>query len=56
MFISHNYGAEHTKIHYIGLKGEFTPMKRGPVEAMYELVPNASKNQNPLEQAGAHLV
>lgn len=56
MFISQNYGADRTKIHYIGLKGEFTPMKREPVRATYELVPTASKNANPAEQAGSHTI
>lgn len=56
MFISANYGAEHTKIHYIGLKGEFTALKREPVRATYEVVPGAKKTSNELELSGSHTI
>lgn len=56
MFISQNYGAERTKIHYIGLKGEFTALKREPVRATYEVLPGVKKTSNELEQSGSHAV
>lgn len=53
MYITQNFGADRTKIHFIGLKGEFTPMKRGPVHAQYELVPATSKQSNPAESSAS---
>lgn len=52
-FIEENFGHEKTRIHFIGLKGEFTPSKREPVITTYELVPAASKNSNPSEDSSS---
>jgi hypothetical protein len=44
MYIPSNFGAAKTKIYYIGLKGNFIPVKRGIVVTQYELRPNPAKN------------
>lgn len=56
LYISANYGAEKTKIHYIGLKGEFSAVKREPVKATYEVLPGVKKTSNELEQSGSHTI
>ncbi|KAK8921733.1 hypothetical protein KSP39_PZI020145 [Platanthera zijinensis] len=41
-----NFGAETTKIHYIGLRGEATQLKRDAVaNIVYELYPNPSEHK-----------
>lgn len=39
LFISHNFGADTTKIMYLGFKGEFTKYRREAVQAVYEARP-----------------
>lgn len=56
MYISENYGAEKTHVHFIGLKGEFTPIKRQAVLATYELVPAAYKEGTKNEVPGSYPV
>ena len=36
LYIPHSLGAPETKIHFIGIKGEFTERKREAVIAVYE--------------------
>jgi len=47
-----NAGAAHTRLYYIGLKGEYTPASRQPVITAYELYPQPKSNQTPSEQSG----
>ena len=48
MYIPSNFGAERTRIYYIGLKGEFLGyVKRAPVITSYELKPNPADNKMP---------
>jgi hypothetical protein len=39
LFIPQNFGAEQTRIYYIGLKGEFRMANRIPVNLVYEAAP-----------------
>jgi hypothetical protein len=62
IYIPDNFGAENTRIYYIGLKGDFTPVQkeffvntdkaklnRGPVIATYEAKPLAKDHKAPDE-------
>mmetsp|Transcript_31010 Transcript_31010/g.34582 ORF Transcript_31010/g.34582 Transcript_31010/m.34582 type:complete len:232 (+) Transcript_31010:22-717(+) len=46
LHFSANFGAEVTKILYIGLKGEYREFKRQAVNVTYELRPNPADNKN----------
>jgi len=48
-FFDKNYSAPITRIYFIGLKGEYTPLARNPVIAAYELRPQPSDHKNPAE-------
>ena len=51
--IPENFGADSTKIFYIGLKGEFSEANRiGVVNAVYEARPLKQDHKNPLEEKG----
>ncbi|CAM8880186.1 unnamed protein product [Rhodiola kirilowii] len=48
-----NYGGDTSQIHYIGLKGEATQMKRDVVATIvYELMPNPSDHKTKAESGG----
>lgn len=48
-----NFGADTTKIHYIGFKGEATQLKRDVVATIvYELMPNPSDHKTRAEGSG----
>ncbi|KAH9602376.1 hypothetical protein KSS87_011414 [Heliosperma pusillum] len=48
-----NFGADTSKIHYIGLKGEATQLKRDVVATIvYELMPNPSDHKTRAETGG----
>ncbi|XP_043705640.1 PITH domain-containing protein 1 isoform X2 [Telopea speciosissima] len=48
-----NHGAETTQIHYIGLRGEATQLKRDVVATIvYELMPNPSDHKTRAESGG----
>jgi len=48
IFIKQNFGADTTRINYIGLKGEFTaPLKREAVITTYESKPQAKDHKIP---------
>ncbi|KAM3282101.1 PITH domain-containing protein 1 isoform X2 [Capsicum chacoense] len=48
-----NFGADTTQIHYIGLKGETTQMKRDVVaNIVYEIMPNPSDHKTQAETGG----
>ncbi|XP_042498230.1 PITH domain-containing protein 1 isoform X2 [Macadamia integrifolia] len=48
-----NFGAETTQIHYIGLRGEATQLKRDVVATIvYELMPNPSDHKTRAESGG----
>lgn len=52
-----NFGGETTKIHYIGLKGDFMEARRqGIVIANYELKPNIADHKADLLNEGGHYV
>ena len=42
IFVSENYGADETRINFIGFKGEFGKGKRRAVHAIYEVTPDAT--------------
>lgn len=53
LHFSDNYGADTTQIHYIGLKGEATQLKRDVVaNIVYELRPNPSDHKTRAETGG----
>ena len=39
LYVSDNFGADETKIMYVGFKGEFTKYRREAVQAVYESRP-----------------
>eukprot|EP00741_Cyanophora_paradoxa_P005696 tig00000903_g5522.t1 len=51
MFFSENFGADSTRIYYIGLKGSYTKMERRAVSAVYELRPQVADHKNKAENA-----
>lgn len=48
IFIEDNYGADTTKVFYIGLRGDWTKAGRVPVNITYEAAPNPSDHKNPV--------
>ncbi|KAG0494217.1 hypothetical protein HPP92_005211 [Vanilla planifolia] len=53
MHFPENFGADVTQMHYIGLRGEATQMKRDAVtNIVYELYPNPSEHKTPSEFGG----
>ncbi|VDP71775.1 unnamed protein product [Echinostoma caproni] len=55
--IQSNHGAETTRLHYIGLRGDFTPVARQEVViANYELAPNLADHKVDLIQSTQHLI
>jgi len=56
IYISDNYGANTTKIYYIGFKGDFTPVKRQAVTAVYESKPQAKDHQTPADQFSPNFI
>jgi len=47
--MSASFGADETRIFYIGLKGEYTKLRREVVHAKYELKPQLVDHKNPLD-------
>lgn len=45
VFITDNFGADTTVVHYIGLKGEFTPVNRNPIITTYEAAARPSDHK-----------
>ncbi|KAJ3118368.1 hypothetical protein HDU96_002210 [Phlyctochytrium bullatum] len=45
LFFPSNFGADTSRILYIGLKGEWTEVKRDPIITLYELAPNPADHQ-----------
>jgi hypothetical protein len=39
LHVPSSFGAEQTKIHFVGIKGEFSERKRQAVQAVYEAKP-----------------
>ncbi|THD22276.1 PITH domain-containing protein 1 [Fasciola hepatica] len=55
--IKSNYGAETTRLHYIGLRGDFIPVTRQEVViANYELAPNLADHKTDLIESTRHLI
>lgn len=55
--IPSNFGAEQTKIYYIGLRGEFFQAHRhGVTICTYETRPNLSDHKNPLDEQVSHQI
>ena len=55
LFFPSSFGGDVTRIYYIGLKGEYTPLTEEPVVTLNEL--NANPADHPVhaeEMAGAH--
>ena len=53
LFVADNYGADHTRIYYIGLNGVSTNYKREAVQAVYELQANPEMNATKGHVAGS---
>jgi hypothetical protein len=52
-----NFGAETTRIYYIGLKGEFSEAQRqGVVICNYEVMPSAADHKNSLFDSAGHQI
>ncbi|KAI1300106.1 hypothetical protein EDD11_006304 [Mortierella claussenii] len=47
LFFSENFGGDTTKIIFIGLKGEFSELKRDPIITVYELQANPADHKVP---------
>ncbi|KAG0196884.1 hypothetical protein BGX28_009643 [Mortierella sp. GBA30] len=47
LFFSENFGGDTTKISFIGLKGEFSELKRDPIITVYELQANPADHKVP---------
>ncbi|KAF9276498.1 PITH domain-containing protein 1 [Mortierella alpina] len=47
LFFSENFGGDTTKISFIGLKGEFSELKRDPIITIYELQANPADHKVP---------
>ncbi|KAJ3212358.1 hypothetical protein HDU67_003875 [Dinochytrium kinnereticum] len=45
LFFPTNFGDDASRITYIGLKGEWTEVKRDPIITLYELAPNPADHQ-----------
>jgi len=55
--IPKNYGAETSKVYYIGLRGEFQPMNRDAILiANYELAPNPAECKTGIEESMIHQI
>ncbi|KAK9815492.1 hypothetical protein WJX72_004575 [[Myrmecia] bisecta] len=54
LHIPRNFGADVTKIHFIGLKGDYTPAKREAVIAVYESRPMPQDHTVPDSHPMAH--
>ncbi|KAH9406416.1 PREDICTED: PITH domain-containing protein 1-like [Rhagoletis zephyria] len=55
--IPKNYGAETSKVYYIGLRGEFTPTNRDAILiANYELAPNPAECKQGIEETMTHQI
>ncbi|GBB84303.1 hypothetical protein RclHR1_10910004 [Rhizophagus clarus] len=47
LYFPENFGDEITRIYYIGLKGEWTEIKKDHVITLYEATPNPADHKNP---------
>ncbi|KAF9172517.1 PITH domain-containing protein 1 [Mortierella sp. AD011] len=47
LFFNENFGGDITKINFIGLKGEFSVLKRDPIITIYELQANPADHKVP---------
>ncbi|KAI8847013.1 thioredoxin family protein [Chytridium lagenaria] len=45
LFFPTNYGGDVSRISYVGLKGEWTEVKRDPIITLYEIAPNPADHQ-----------
>ena len=45
LFFEENWGAETTKISYLGFKGEFMPLSKEPVSVLYESAANPADHK-----------
>ncbi|VDD80060.1 unnamed protein product [Mesocestoides corti] len=57
LYISKNFGAYHTRIHYIGLRGDFTEVRRQEVVITnYEITPNVADHKTDMLNKPSHYV
>lgn len=57
IFVHNNHGGDVTRIHYIGLRGDFTPApRREVVIANYEVTPNIADHKLEFIQSHSHIV
>ncbi|EPZ31107.1 DUF1000-domain-containing protein [Rozella allomycis CSF55] len=56
LFFEDNFGGEKTRIYFIGFKGEYTPMKREAVVAIYEAKPMLSDHKNEIEEKSHNII
>ncbi|KAF9354969.1 hypothetical protein BGX34_010718 [Mortierella sp. NVP85] len=47
LYFSDNFGGDTTRISFIGLKGEFSELKRDPIITIYELQANPADHKVP---------
>ena len=57
LHIKKNFGGDTTRVHYIGLRGDFTQARRQEVViANYEITPNMADHKADLLNTSSHLV
>lgn len=54
LYISANFGAEFTEVHFVALKGDFSERQRRAVTAVYEVQPVPGDHKVPGSDQGAH--
>lgn len=52
IFISSSVGAETTKVSFIGLKGDYTPVNRNPIITNYEIAANPADHKTKASTGG----
>ncbi|TPX62988.1 hypothetical protein PhCBS80983_g00157 [Powellomyces hirtus] len=56
LYFPENFGADATKITYIGLKGEWTEIKRDPIITVYELAANPADHKTEADELIGHMI
>ncbi|CAG8536003.1 11788_t:CDS:2, partial [Funneliformis caledonium] len=53
-YFAKNFGDEVTRVYYIGLKGEWTEIKKDHIVTLYEATPNPADHKNPAGENKSH--